>query len=350
MRNYTLIESEIVLAVCERFLAKQTAKQIAKGVNQDYTKKFTREDIYSIIREAFRRGYLKIDPPVHEKLRREICEKFGRSEKEIHVVSAREEPLGVTVPSYAADLVLDLIKDVGQRKECVHVGLGGGGTIMLVSQLLATALRSEPVLPKLAFHALSSGFDVNRPKTAPVSFFACFNDVSPDIEYIGFFGPAIVETRDYRRVKAQAGVRESYALAQEIDVVISSIAGSDDPHGELNQLLDTVETPDKKAIRELREVERVGDILYRPFTETGPVPEKNMKARSMSLFEIRELVKLAKEEHKHVVLVAGSCGICKKPKGKALRPLLERDSLKVWSHVVLNVDTALEVVAQIGAR
>jgi DNA-binding transcriptional regulator LsrR (DeoR family) len=345
MRNYELIAPEIVIAVCERFVAKQTAKEIAAGVNRDYEKRFTREDIYSIIREAFQRRYLILNPPAHEKLRKTIAETFGGSEKRIHVVNSRENPSRYTVPSYAAKLVLDLIKELGEHKRRVRIGLGGGGTIMLLSQVLAAMLRSEPVLPKLGLHALSSGFGVRHPEFAPVSFFGYFNGTSPDIDYVGFFAPAIVEKRDYRRVRNQAGVRESFDLAQDIDLVITSLASADDEHGELNQLLNTAETRDKKAIRELREAERVGDILYRPFTESGPVPETRMKARSISLFEIRDLVKMSREKNKHVLLVAGSCGICHKPKGKALRPLLERENMKVWTHLVTNIDTAQEALA-----
>jgi len=345
-RSFKTIPSEIVVAVCDRFVKKkQTAAQIADEVNRDYNQNFKREDPYPIIREAFRRGYLVFLPPAHQVLGKKIAKKFDVPEERIHVVNTRGRPSRDMVPSFAADLVVKLIKELGEHKQTVRIGLGGGGTIMLLSQLLASHLRSEPVLPKLGLHALSSGFDVKRPQSAPVSFFGYFNEVPTDMEYVGLFGPALVDNRDYRRVKAQAGLRESFELAQDIDLVITSLASADDEHGELNQLLDTAETSDKKAIRELQKTDRVGDILYRPFTESGPVPDTRTKARAISLFEIRELVKMSKEKHKHVILVAGSCGICHKPKGTALRPLLERDNMKVWTHVVTNMDTAEEVLA-----
>jgi DNA-binding transcriptional regulator LsrR (DeoR family) len=346
MRNFENVPPEMVIAVCNRFLAGERFAKIREGVNKDYGQKFSREDMYPLIHEAVRRNYFLFIPPAQEGVGKRIAEMFGQSEDRIHVVNARGEASRDMVSSCAAKLMLKLIRQIGEHKQPVRIGLGGGGTIMRVSQFLASGLRSAVGLPTLGLHALSSGFDVRRPQSAPVSFFGYFNEVATKIEYVGFFGPALAgNSGDYTRIRNQAGVRESFEFADEMDIVITSLASADDEHGELNQLLDTVETQDKKGIRELRKVERVGDILYRPFTETGPVQHTSTKARAISLFEIRDLVEMSKKVHKHVVLVAGSCGICHKPKGRALRPLLERPKMKVWTHIVTNMDTAQQLLA-----
>jgi hypothetical protein len=49
---------------------------------------------------------------------------------------------------------------------------------------------------------------------------------------------------------------------------------------------------------------------------------------------------MVQSKEKYVVLVAGPCGECARTKEDAIRPLLEEPSLKIWSHLVTDMETA----------
>ena len=64
----------------------------------------------------------------------------------------------------------------------------------------------------------------------------------------------------------------------------------------------------------------------------------------MTLFELEELVKLAQQKNKHVILAAGPCGRCSRPREDALLPLMNNPQLKLWTHLVLDLGTAEQLV------
>ena len=66
--------------------------------------------------------------------------------------------------------------------------------------------------------------------------------------------------------------------------------------------------------------------------------------RAVTLFELDELRELSARKDKYVVLVSGPCGKCGRTRSDALRPLVANPKLKVWSHLVLDLDTAQELV------
>lgn len=61
-------------------------------------------------------------------------------------------------------------------------------------------------------------------------------------------------------------------------------------------------------------------------------------------FELSELVERAGSEDRYVVLLAGPCGECGRLKSDALEPLLENPKLRLWSHLVSDVDTISAVL------
>ena len=171
-----------------------------------------------------------------------------------------------------------------------------------------------------------------------MSFFGHFDRAAPDIEYVGLFAPAVVEAEEYDHVKELPEVNKSFSMAKKIDIVITSLASSSDKHGELNRFLNVGE---KKAqgVEALRRSGWVGDVSYRPYSNTEPIT-KSKAIRAVSLFELKDLVELANQPNKHVVLVAAPCGICNEPKGEALRPLLQERNLRLWTHLFMDLTTA----------
>jgi hypothetical protein len=203
--DYRSAENALLIEVCRRFFSTDQkpidAREVAKAISEEWGLKprLTREKIYPLIREARRRGLIRLVPPLDDAVREAVAKRYRLPEERLRVVPARGSGALEIVATSTAEVVLDLIRKIGGTKERVHLGLGAGGTMKEVAGKLAELLRSEPALPKLAFHALSTGCDVKRPDTAPVSFFSAFRDVADDIKYYGLFAPAFVPTRNYKR-------------------------------------------------------------------------------------------------------------------------------------------------------
>jgi hypothetical protein len=64
----------------------------------------------------------------------------------------------------------------------------------------------------------------------------------------------------------------------------------------------------------------------------------------VTLFELDDLAALARREDKYVVLFAGPCGECGHTKTSALVPLLTEPRLRLWTHLVTDVQTASELL------
>ena len=66
--------------------------------------------------------------------------------------------------------------------------------------------------------------------------------------------------------------------------------------------------------------------------------------RAVSIFELKDLVKLAAQPNKHVVLIGAPCNRCGRSKGDALLPLFREKKLKLWSHAVMDMEAAHALV------
>jgi len=159
------------------------------------------------------------------------------------------------------------------------------------------------------------------------------------------FAPAVVLSDDYDELISSHGVRESFELAKDIDIVVTSCARAKDEHGELKRFIEVSSPDGKKTTSDaLREAGWLADIIYRPFGKTGPI-ELVHAISSVTLFELENLVaRVRDEENKHVVLVAAPCGECGETKVEALQPLLTHQSLKLWNHLFLDTKTAKELL------
>jgi DNA-binding transcriptional regulator LsrR (DeoR family) len=338
MISYKDFDDTLLISVCHRFLDGETVSDILKWLQDEHQIPIKRQSIYPLLREARKRRYLSILPPPEGYLQQRICDRFRVEKESVHVLRVRGDSAHDFVPDAAARHVVQLIHQVGATKERVRIGFGGGATIMRVARALAVRLRFEGSLPKLGLHAVTSGFDVNMPQTAPVSFLGYFDQAAPDIECVGLFAPAVVEATQYEKVKTLPGVKESFAKAREIDIVLTSLATSTDEHGTLNCFMN-LGKKSSAGVKTLRKMGWVGDVSYRPYSATAPITNAP-GIRAVSLFELKGLVDHSRRPNKHVVLVAAPCGICNEPKGAALLPLLKQPSLRVWSHLFTDLTTA----------
>lgn len=348
MRRFRDIDDELLFEVCKKFLSDDIGvKQIANELNAEWKNRgidhsVTREQIYSMINEARKRGYFLLSPPLNKAVGQRIADRYRKDPDSIHVVPVRKN-LG-DVASATARLALDLIRELGDKKDkkkkknTVHLGLGAGWTTMLIAQELAKRLRAAKEIRPLALHAMTPGFEIERPRSAPASFFGFFDNLGVPIDFVGLFAPAVVFTRDYASTKGWAVVADAFARAKEIEIVITSLASAADPHGDLNTFMEHADKPHFKA---LKKAGWIGDVQYRPYSRSGPITT-DTGVRAVTLFELSDLVKRAKSEDTPVVLVSGPCAgaNCNRLRDDALKPLLEEPELKVWSHLVLDLDTA----------
>lgn len=341
-------EDELLVEISHRFFEEpgESTREIANAINKEWEleKPLTREQIYPLLREARRRRFFTLLPPLHSALREAVAKKYELPNHRLHVAPVRGNGALEIVAEKAADVIMGLIRDVAQKKDRVHIGLGAGGTMTQVAPRLASRLRSEAELPQLALHALSSGFNVERPHTAPVSFFSAFHGVAPDIKYFGLFAPAVVEKDNYKREIGRRGVVESFDRAADIDIIVSALAWSEDPDGELRHYIE-----DARDLEQMGRDGWIGDVLYQPFSAFGPLPEK-AKMKAVSLFTLAQLAERARTPGKHVVLVAGPCAYCGERKGPALRPLLSSPELRVWSEVIMDIQTAEQLLTPAATK
>jgi DNA-binding transcriptional regulator LsrR (DeoR family) len=335
------LRDELVFAVCELFFKGESPDAIAKRLNQDLNLvqrgvKLTRERIYPLIREGVQLGYVVLSPPIHRSLSQRLADRYGLDASRIRVVSIRTRSAAEHLAAAGARVLLDLIRELGTRKNPVHLGLGSGWTSMLVALRLVQLLRQGYEGPGLVLHALSSGFDANDPLRSPVAFFGPFQELPVEVSYVGLFASAAVPVEDYETVKKQPGVRESFEQAREIDIVVSSLASARDEHGALNRFMHFGRG---LGAAELRRQGWVGDFQYLPLSRRGAI-HLTHGVRAVTLFELPDFVRMVQSKDKHVVLVAGPCGMCGRTKEDALRPLLEVSDLKIWSHLVTDARTA----------
>lgn len=365
---------ELVFAVCDRFLAN-VARQFdpADGPADEKAKKagaaaavaewlktararpdLTREKVYPLLWEAVRRGFLELKPPRDASLAKNIAFKhqIGRFQDDpeaIQVVDVHGREAHTYVALHAADLVHRLLKRLGEKKDRVHVGLGPGISARIVAKRLGQHLAYDPDLPDLTVHALSSaGLSLEDPDTAPVTFFRFFDDALVDVKFVGLFTEAVVRCEHYRQVVEGPSVRASFDKKHDIDVVITSFnsafrpdaTGQPEDHhcGILKNYLDAWDKHDESR-KALKAAGWAGHVQFLPYSDDGPIHQE-AGIRAVVLFELDELAEMARTPGKYVVLMGGPCRECGVVRADALVPLLEKESLRVWTHLVVDVDTA----------
>lgn len=237
------------------------------------------------------------------------------------------------IANAAADEVLQLIRLIGNKKERVHIGLGAGRTAQCVVRRLGELVRLEPDCPPLALHALTPGFSTD-PLQSPVTYFRFFEN-SGDINYVGLSTAPFVAVDDLPNLQLQPGYAKALEAAQEIDIVISSLAQADDEHGMLKRYLQRNYTD---TFNRLKEKDWKGDVQFSPYSNE-PL-ELDAGVRAVSLLGLDDLRKMIETPDKYVVLVAGPCNSCGAPKTAAIEPLLVQASLNLWTHMVMDAETA----------
>lgn len=360
-RQFPHLPDRLLVQLCDSFLSGDKAGAVAAMVNDQLARlqrndRVTRQQIYALLNEARRRLLFQVRAPRHVVLEQRIADLYHVDKNAILVADARGDHTSEHLAQEAASRAVQLILDVGKQKkrarekkpgdeetrEEVHIGLGAGFTTLNIVRHLAHELRTLRDHPDLVLHALSPGFQVERPRTSPLGFFGLFDDFGDRVKYVGLFAASGLSAERYRRDVRRYPVSEAFDRKKEIDIIITSLASAQDKHGNLNQFLKAQkgETGEKgEDVGKLHDAGWIGDLQYRPFSRSGDI-KGVQKTWAVTLFELDELRKFAATPNKHLLLVSGPCVDCQKTREAPMEVLLSVPALKVWTHVIMDVTTA----------
>jgi len=298
--------------------------------------RISREKIYPEIQRLRDLNAIQYLPPLKQTTAEQLIRRYHLNKDALTVVDANDDPTGEHFAAVVADLALRAIKQVGRsRPGPVGLGLGPGRGTLEVARHLGNLMRSDPETPQVRLVIISSACPATCPEYAPVAFLNLFPNSAVNSR-IGLFAEPIVSANAFKRLITRPGVREAFEAKSLIDVVITSMGNGEDEH----DLLTTLMVQADEDMKALHRHHWIGNVMYRPYNEHGPIHEQGSEQRAVTLFELEDFVQMSNTRGKHVILLARTCGMCNKTKARSLRPLLENNKLRVWSHVVMDVKTA----------
>lgn len=335
----------LVFRVAELFFQGKKATEIRDIVNQELepVHPLTREGIYPLLVKARQQHYIRLVPPLEKSLADEVSKRFRLPPDCVKVVQTGDTGVSDRVAAVAAERVTQLLRGIESASpQPVGIGLGPGRATLDFSRHLSEFLRADWNGPQIKLFAIASGCVANTPEYAPSSFFNLFpRDIV--VERVGLFAETLVRAGEFHGLKQIMGVREAFRKRKEIGIIVTSMGDMEDEHDSLRLFL----KESNINVRKLKEKDGwIGNVQYRPYTARAPVVDKPGDLRAVTLFELSELARLAREKHKYVVLIARRCGYCGRPKGRALRPLLEAKALRVFTDLVIDTATARELLGE----
>jgi len=277
-------------------------------------------------------------PPLEEKLAQAIENKFSCPRGSVRVVDCPAPGSNESVAASAAEWAVDLVKELHQAAGgTIGVGLGPGRATLDFSRAFSRRLREDPSVPKLNLVAISAASPVRCPEYSSISFFNLFPPTSVD-QRIGLFAETLVRSQLIQEIQARPGCREAFEAAKDIHLVVTSMGDMEDEHALLRIWYSECQNEPKPSWWG----EAVGDIQYRPFGVDRFLKDKLNDLRAVTLFELDDMVTLARRRDRHVILIARQCGLCepRRTKAKAVRPILKNPDMRVFSRLVLDSPTA----------
>jgi DNA-binding transcriptional regulator LsrR (DeoR family) len=350
----------ILYNVCEQALRQGSPPtEIANWLREKGYPGAKREWIRKLLAEAFKRGIVQLSNAEHHELALRITRESGTLTSVSMVADDQDGALD-QVAELAAERVCELIRQVwaaGRETEPardeVHLGLAAGGTSSAFAHHLGRKLKREAAIPKLVLHALTSGFIVDTPESAPVVSLLHFATLVPPPQYLVLYSSPLASPAELLELKNRAFTREPFAAVDNLDIVVTSIAVAHHEHS-LYQRAISEEDPRlaEQRLAQLKYLDWRGDIMWQPYSSRGTPIDIDVKAVSVVSFEDLVALAQARDEHsrkRHVVCIAGPCARCGEGKAKALEPLLRSPvGRRPFSHLVCSSSTAHEVCELLG--
>ena len=325
---------EVADLIIKKGLTLAEAEKELEHYEKETDVRIYRKKIYAALHEAFNKHIIVVRPK-----REEILENELRSAFDVDNITVVDSRLGGdAVPYQAALRALEFFQAMTSPKsrfdtnQKIGIGLGPGTVTAECAVFLGGAIRREDIPIDLELFPLTAGAPPMRPEEAPVSFFNQFPKNKVKTSY-GLFAPNLIPAKEFKTMVKRPGVREAYDAKSNIDLIITSMGAVKEPDI-LTSLL-----KEQMDIEELRNEGWVGNVQYRPFSETGPIKEKPNQWRAVTLFELDELVEMADRKRKHIILMARG------KDSEALLPLLANKKLRVFSEIILDKRSATNVLA-----
>lgn len=343
------LNNRLAHRVATLFLRERKKVEDIRKILEPEFRGLTRQMIYPLLADACELGLIRFVPPVEDNFAEQLAAKYpkrGASDgglSDLHVVYTggpeHNDLTSAKAAAIAFDVVLELV-----RKGITPVGLGlGPGKATLdfsrhFSELLNRS--TEPSLwgeGVLKLFAITAGCLPHLPELAPVSFFNLFPERVVESR-VGLFAETLMTVKEFEDMKQRPGLQEAFDAKDQINIVVTAMGDPRDPHDLLSQFMGT-------GYSDLEKLGAIGNVQYRPFSETGFIREQSDERRAFTLFELDELVAIARERDRHVILIARQCGRCGMTRARVLKPLLQNDKMRVFSKLILDVPTALELLA-----
>jgi hypothetical protein len=364
------LPKEIIYQTCQLYMKtgseRKTSDEIAAEINREYglvgTARITREQITQITRYAIELNMMRMYPPLEERAVSELRECFPLiGNRKVDVISTGYESVHRDVARHTAEVLYKKIMEVAEYKTKaafggnpppranspeeaatmrdmyrVRMGFPAGTMAYYTARELVGFLKEEPRRPPLSLHALGGEFYVHRPFNWPAGFFTLFEQLCDDVKYyLALPSPYVRE--DILERTTQREFKEAIALSKQIDVMVTSMAYVKDPHSPIRRALGDEEVAKYKLL---------GDVNYRSYDNSGPVDLSSTEMVPTSWLTIRDMVKMARDKNRHVILAVTPCAVCNLSKAPAVLPLLEKKNLQIWSHLVM-VDSEAEEVLRL---
>ena len=332
-------------AVCELFCRGMTVREIRDRMLDEFGEpgRMSREEPYSLVSRAAKRGWLKFDPPRDVVSESRIRDRYKWLKNAQVVHSARIQPVALR----GAEVLLNLVSKYAQRsrpRKTVRIGFAGGRSVGLLARLFAQLLTREKIqLPdKIVLQSLVAGFDPSDPATDPNTFFSFFLDDSSmrvQTEFVALHAPPIVREEDLDRLRRIVEIDEAYEAAKHVDIIVTSGSEWKDEHSPLKRSM----TRERDVYDRLSRLGCVGDILWRPIGPAGPIEEPT-DIRAMTLVELSDLPERIRSGTQ-VLLMLGPCGMCRRHKGSLLGAIMNHREQLV-THLVTDTRTAVTILPE----
>lgn len=344
--NSPLSHRGLVFRTAELFLRDQMrTPEIAELLKREFphdASKLTRETIYPLLQKALELGFLRLVPPLDEKLARDVESKFRCEAGSVRVVDSQAPASNANVSAAAADWAAELVQELHAKLGgIIGVGLGPGRATLDFSHAFSSCLRQNPSLPKLKLVAITAGGPARYPEFASISFFNLFPSISVQ-EKVGLFAETLVRSDAIQDIRTCPGCREAFEAIKDIHLVVTSMGDMQDEHALLRMWYS--DCPNRRNLSWWREA--VADIQYRPYGKDRFLKERPDELRAVTLFELEDMVALAQRRDRHVILIARQCGLCEphRTKASALLPILRHPEMRVFSRLVMDSPTAHELM------
>ena len=367
--------------VLERFMHGKKPSQIVYEVSKAFSGlKISRPTVHNLVRSAASNPkFLLLVPPRHFELTKQMNQMFidGCPEDvmssnedlkntcndqsyirvvevpyELPVNTNHEQPdeqssawslAAKRVGDAGADLVIDLIRTVAKDKKGeIHIGVGVGRTVSRMMKRLATLVQADGALPRLVMHALSPLFGLFEKDPMPPSLIRKMHASS-----VHWYETPLVRASEYAQIRTKPWGKQATENRNKIDIIVSSLASSDDEHGYLYQFMKMFNI---ESLDYLQKRNWAGDLHFRGYSPEAPIEMSDNMLKPVTLFDLSELVGFAAQERKYSVLLCGPCVSCRKPKTRALLPLLQNKSLRTWNHLVMDEITCKDVLRILPQR